>query len=157
QRAAPCKMLLQKISNERNFFMMTRRQALAATAFGAVTLMATPSLLRVLAQPALPPPPPSGPFKLTPLPYPFDALEPHIDAQTMQIHHDRHHGTYVSNLNKAVADQPDLAKKSVEELVRDLASVPEKIRTAVRNHGGGHLNHSLVWQMLKKNNGSKAA
>jgi len=84
------------------------------------------------------------------LPYAFDALEPYIDAQTMQIHHDRHHAAYVDNLNKAVANYPDLAKKPVEELVRDLNSVPEAIRTAVRNHGGGHANHTLYWQIMSK-------
>ena len=92
----------------------------------------------------------SGPFTLAPLPYPHDALEPYIDAQTMQIHHDRHHAAYVDNLNKAVANYPDLAKKSVEDLLRDLNSVPEAIRTAVRNHGGGHFNHTLYWQIMSK-------
>jgi len=93
---------------------------------------------------------PSGPFKLPPLGYAFDALEPHIDAQTMRIHHDKHHAAYVQNLNKAVAGHPDLGKKSVDDLIRDLNSIPEAIRTAVRNQGGGHANHSLFWQTLKK-------
>src|SRR5690242_10793916 len=95
------------------------------------------------------------PFTLPDLPYAFDALEPHIDARTMEIHHDRHHKAYVDNLNKAVADFPDVSKKSVEELVRDLNSVPEKIRTAVRNNGGGDYNHSLFWKMMSKSGGGE--
>jgi len=98
---------------------------------------------------------PSGPFKLPPLGYAFDALEPHIDAQTMRIHHDKHHAAYIQNLNKAVAGHPDLAKKSVEDLIRDLNLIPEAIRAAVRNHGGGHANHSLFWQTLKKGSGEQ--
>lgn len=95
------------------------------------------------------------PFSLPPLPYAFDALEPYIDAQTMQIHHDRHHAAYVNNLNNAIAKHPDLARKSVEELVGGLSSLPEAVRTAVRNNGGGHVNHSLFWQVMKKNPGGK--
>ena len=91
------------------------------------------------------------------LPYAFDALEPHIDAQTMQIHHDKHHAAYVANLNKAVADHPELAAKPVEELIRDLSAIPESIRTAVRNQGGGHANHSLFWQMMKPGGGKPSA
>ena len=86
--------------------------------------------------------------QLPPLPYDFAALEPHIDAQTMQIHHGKHHATYVTNLNAALEKHPDLASKSVEDLVRDLSKVPEDIRTAVRNNGGGHLNHSMFWQIM---------
>ena len=91
--------------------------------------------------------------ELPALPYDFAALEPHIDAQTMQIHHGKHHLAYVTNLNKAVAATPAVAGKSAEALVRDLASVPESVRTVIRNHGGGHVNHALFWQQLKKNNG----
>src|SRR5439155_545630 len=80
-------------------------------------------------------------FELPPLPYPNNALEPHIDAQTMEIHHDRHHGTYVNNLNAALQNSPDLANLSIEELLRNLDRVPEAARTAVRNNGGGHANH----------------
>jgi Fe-Mn family superoxide dismutase len=86
--------------------------------------------------------------QLPPLPYDFAALEPHIDAQTMQIHHGKHHATYVTNLNAALEKHPDLASKSVEDLVRDLSKVPEEIRTVVRNNGGGHLNHSMFWQIM---------
>lgn len=82
------------------------------------------------------------------LPYDFDALEPHIDAQTMQIHHGKHHAAYVTNLNKALDSHADLQAKSIEDLIRDLSSVPEGIRTAVRNNGGGHLNHSMFWQIM---------
>jgi len=89
-------------------------------------------------------------YTLPALPYAFDAMEPYIDARTMEIHHDKHHAAYVTNLNKALADYPDLQKLSVEELLKDLAKVPEKIRTAVRNHGGGHYNHTLFWQSLRK-------
>jgi superoxide dismutase, Fe-Mn family len=92
--------------------------------------------------------PVSGPFKLPPLPYAYDALEPHIDKMTMQIHHDRHHAAYVSNLNAAIAKHPDLASKTAEDLVKDLASLPEDIRTMVQNNAGGHINHSMFWQIM---------
>jgi len=91
--------------------------------------------------------------EVPPLPYSFDALEPHIDAQTMQIHHDKHHAAYVTNLNKALESHPDLQSKSVEDLLRGFNNVPEAIRTAVRNHGGGHANHSLFWQIMGPNGG----
>jgi len=143
--------------------MMTRREALkttvlatAAVAAGlpaakaqqaepAMTLLATPAATAA----------PAGPFTVPPLPYAFDALEPHIDAQTMQIHHDRHHATYVTNLNKAVAGHADLEKKSVEELVAHVSALPEALRIAVQNNGGGHYNHSLFWQMMKKGGGGE--
>ena len=91
-------------------------------------------------------------FTLPPLPYPEDALEPYIDKLTMQIHHDKHHGTYVTNLNKALESAPDLQNKSIEDLLsNNLASIPENIKTAVRNNGGGHANHSLFWKQMKAN------
>ena len=130
--------------------MMTRRQALQTTAV-LVTAAALPSTLLAAAAPAAMP---TGPFKLPPLPYPVDALEPHIDAQTMAIHHSRHHASYIANLNKAVAGHADLEKKSPAELVRDLKEVPEAIRATVRNNGGGHYNHSIFWQMMKKGGGA---
>lgn len=130
---------------------MTRRHALKTTALATAACAALP---RAIAQ-AQPTPAATGPFTLPALPYATDALEPHIDARTMEIHHDKHHGAYVANLNKAVAESPDLAKKSVEDLVKDLNAVPEKIRTAVRNNGGGHFNHSLFWQMMKKDGGGE--
>ncbi len=87
-------------------------------------------------------------FELPALPYPNNALEPHIDEQTMMIHHDRHHNTYVTSLNTALESAPELQSKSLEELISNLDSVPEGIRTAVRNHGGGHYNHSLFWEII---------
>ena len=84
------------------------------------------------------------------LPYDYAALEPHIDAKTMEIHHTKHHQTYVDKLNAALKDHPDLQKKTVDELLKNLNAIPEAIRGAVRNHGGGHANHSLFWQLLKK-------
>ncbi len=93
-------------------------------------------------------------FTLPPLPYPADALEPHIDQKTMEIHHDKHHGAYVNNLNKALESAPDLQKKSIEELLaNNCSAVPESIRTAVRNNGGGHANHSLFWNLLSAKGG----
>jgi len=88
------------------------------------------------------------PYQLPALPYAFDALEPHIDARTMEIHHDKHHATYVAKLNDALATHPDLQGKSVEDLLRGIDQVPEAIRTAVRNHGGGHANHSLFLEVM---------
>lgn len=87
-------------------------------------------------------------FELPPLPYPEDALEPHIDARTMSIHHDKHHAAYTNNLNSALEGQPDLAGKSIEALLGDLNAVPEAIRTAVRNNGGGYANHNLFWEIM---------
>jgi len=92
---------------------------------------------------------------LPPLPYDFAALEPHIDAQTMQIHHGKHHQTYVNNLNAALEKAPELQGKSIDELMRSIDSVPEAIRTAVRNNGGGHWNHSLFWRVMAPNAGGE--
>jgi Fe-Mn family superoxide dismutase len=85
---------------------------------------------------------------LPPLPYPTDALEPHIDKQTMEIHHGKHHAAYVTNLNAALEKHPELQSKSVEDLLRNINTVPEDIRTAVRNNGGGHANHTMFWQIM---------
>lgn len=85
---------------------------------------------------------------LPPLPYPTNALEPHIDAQTMEIHHGKHHNAYVTNLNAALEKAPEHADKSLDDLLRDLNSVPDAVRTAVRNNGGGHWNHSMFWQIM---------
>lgn len=87
-------------------------------------------------------------FELKPLPYPSDALEPHIDVRTMEIHHGKHHATYVTNLNNALKDQPQLASKGLEEILGHLDTVPEAIRVAVRNNGGGHWNHDFFWKLL---------
>ncbi len=97
---------------------------------------------------------PAGPFTLPPLPNAFDVLEPYIDATTMEIHKDKHHQAYVTNLNKAIATHPELGKQPVETLVTNLSSIPEDIRSAVRNNGGGHANHSLFWKTLGKNDGA---
>jgi len=131
--------------------MTTRRQALKRALCASTVLVAAPGgFSRVQAQgAAAAPAAPTGPFKLPPLPYAYDALEPHIDAQTMQIHHDKHHATYVANLNKAVADNAALAARSVEDLVRNLNTVPGPVRDAVRNNAGGHLNHEFFWNLLK--------
>jgi Fe-Mn family superoxide dismutase len=135
--------------------MMTRREAIQKTilATAALSAGAMPAQTQPVAASA--PAAPTGPFKLPPLPYAYDALEPHIDALTMQIHHDKHHAAYVANLNKAVAGHADLESKSVEDLVRGLENVPADIRTAVRNNGGGHLNHSEFWLMMKKGGGGQ--
>jgi superoxide dismutase, Fe-Mn family len=94
------------------------------------------------------------PFSLPDLPYAPDALEPSIDKMTMEIHHGKHHGTYVTNLNKALESAPDLANKSIEELIaNNLSAIPESIRTAVRNNGGGHINHTMFWQIMGPNAG----
>ena len=112
---------------------MTRRTLLEMAAFSAAATAVK------AAEP---------PFTLPKLPYAYDALEPYIDAQTMQIHHDKHHQAYVDNLNKAVASDPALSKLTVEQLLERLDTLPDKVRTAVRNQGGGHANHSLFWQTL---------
>ena len=115
--------------------MMTRREIMTAG-----TLLAIPELASAQN--------PASGFNLPKLPYAFDALEPYIDAQTMQIHHDRHHQAYVDNLNNAVGSDEALAKLSVEELLQRLDTLPAAIRTQVRNQGGGHANHSLFWRTL---------
>lgn len=94
-------------------------------------------------------------FQLPDLPYPYDALEPHIDARTMEIHHSKHHAGYVKNLNKALEGQAELGGKSVEQILADLNAVPEAIRTAVRNNGGGHANHSLFWSIMGPDGGGE--
>ena len=130
--------------------MMTRRQAIKTTALATAAVATLSPTLAQTSAAAL-----FEPYKLPPLPYALDALEPHIDARTMEIHHGKHHKAYVDNLNKALVDTPDLAKKIVDVLLADLNSVPEKIRTSVRNNGGGHFNHSLFWQMMKKGGGGE--
>ena len=96
-------------------------------------------------------------YKLPDLPYAYDALEPHIDEETMKLHHDKHHNTYVENVNKALEGHDDLQNLSIEELVAKLDEVPEDIRTAVRNNGGGHANHSLFWEIMSPNGGGEPA
>src|SRR3954468_3689313 len=94
------------------------------------------------------------PFTLPALPYPADALEPSIDKMTMEIHHGRHHKTYVDNLNKALESAPDLQGKSIEDLLKNLSAIPEAIRPAVRNNGGGHANHTLFWEIMGPGGGT---
>ncbi len=96
----------------------------------------------------------TGPFKLPPLPYDFAALEPSIDAQTMELHHDKHHAAYVKKLNEAVKGHPKVAAMPIEEILAKLAELPEDIRTAVRNNGGGHANHSMFWQIMGNGGGA---
>src|ERR1700747_788055 len=92
-------------------------------------------------------------FEVPPLPYDYNALEPYIDEETMHLHHDKHHAAYVNNLNAALEKHPELQGRSAEDLIRDLSSVPEDIRTAVRNNGGGHVNHTMFWQIMGPNAG----
>jgi superoxide dismutase, Fe-Mn family len=102
-------------------------------------------------------PPPSGPFKLDPLPYPANALEPHIDARTMELHHDRHHAAAVNGLNAALKDYGQVASMRLETMLLRLAELPEEIRTAVRNNGGSHANHAMFWQVMGPNKGGPDA
>jgi len=133
--------------------MMTRRQAIRTGAVAGVALAASPGAMTQGHSAERAVVTADGPFTVPPLPYAYDALEPYIDARTMQIHHDKHHAAYVANLNKALAEAPSLAGKPIESILRDLDAVPEAIRTAVRNNGGGHANHTLFWEHLKKNEG----
>lgn len=133
--------------------MMHRRTVLKALG-AAATLAAThTSLAQTPAAPA--PAPAAGPFTLPSLPYAYDALEPYFDAATMHLHHDKHHAAYVNNLNAVVAAHPELAGKSLDALLADLNAVPETARTAVRNQGGGHANHSFWWPTLSVTGGSE--
>jgi len=131
--------------------MMTRRDALKKSALSALVVSVATLPRSLPAQAAAP----AGPFKLPPLPYAFDALEPHLDAKTMEIHHDRHHQAYVTNLNKALDGHEGWSRRPIDQIIRHLDEVPEGIRVAVRNHGGGHYNHSLFWQMMKKDGGGQ--
>jgi Fe-Mn family superoxide dismutase len=94
-------------------------------------------------------------FELPPLPYPYDALEASIDAKTMEIHHGKHHAAYVNNLNKALESHPDLQELTIEKLIANLGQVPDAARTAVRNNGGGHFNHTMFWSLMKKGGGGE--
>jgi Fe-Mn family superoxide dismutase len=131
--------------------MITRRHALKNIALTTGAVALTSALVRAQAPAAAA----EGVFKLPPLGYDYDALEPFIDAETMKIHHSKHHAAYVSRLNQAVAAAPELGKKTIEDILADLNAVPEAVRTDVRNHGGGHANHALFWQTLKKNENGK--
>ena len=131
--------------------MMTRRDAIRKTVLTSLFALGAPgAVLRTHAQASA-----AGPYSLAPLPYAVDALEPYIDAQTMQIHHDKHHATYVTNLNKSLSKSPEISSKPVEELVSNLKEVPENLRSSVKNSAGGHVNHTLFWSMMKKNGGGQ--
>jgi Fe-Mn family superoxide dismutase len=134
--------------------MMNRRTALKHLGGAASVLLLTETLhadgFPIGQTPAAPPAAATGPFTLPALPYAYDALEPSFDAETMHLHHDKHHQAYVNNLNAAVAAHPELAGKTVEELITNLNTWPEAARTAVRNQGGGHANHSFWWPTLGK-------
>jgi superoxide dismutase, Fe-Mn family len=135
---------MYSVSQNRVLTMFTRRDALKMT-IGSMTAMIVPetsSAARIR----------SG-FALPKLPYAYDALEPHIDAKTMEIHHDRHHQASVDGLNAALKDQPDWLSKPVDEVIQNLSKLPEGIRTTVRNMGGGHYNHTLFWNIMKKDGG----
>jgi len=137
--------------------MMTRREALKAAAFAAAgTAVAAGQIIRSTSKIQHTAAGADGPFTLPELPYPVDALEPHIDARTMEIHHGKHHAGYVANLNRAINEYGEQFRAmTIEDILRDLSRVPEKIRATVRNNGGGHYNHSLFWQMMTKNGGSE--
>ncbi|HQP93091.1 MAG TPA: superoxide dismutase [Thermoanaerobaculia bacterium] len=126
---------------------LTRRQMLTTLGLGTLAVAAAPRLASGQT-PAPPAPAAKEPFTLPPLPYPAAALEPHLDELTMTIHHDRHHQAYVNGLNAAIEKAPELAGRALETLLAGLDQVPEAVRTAVRNHGGGHFNHSLFWTEL---------
>jgi superoxide dismutase, Fe-Mn family len=122
---------------------LTRRKFLAGSAAVAAVALAR----EAHAQTA------SGPFQLPALGYPFNALEPHIDARTMEIHHDRHHAAYVANLNNAVKDHSNIASMPLQDILAKLAEMPEAIRTMLRNNGGGHANHTMFWQIMGSGGG----
>ena len=122
----------------------------AASIAAAVT---APRTVFAQAPAAAPEPVPSGPFTIPPLTYPTNAFEPHIDARTMEIHHDKHHGAYVAALNSFAKDHPQIAEKPVLEVLGDLEAVPESIRTGVRNNLGGHANHTMFWEIMGPNGG----
>lgn len=131
---------------------ITRRKAIKSLGLIAAVSATTP---RALAQAASTASTAPGPFTLPPLPYAFDALEPYIDARTMEIHHDRHHAGYVRKLNAALKGHLALSGKSLDDLLSNLDALPGSVRVAVRNNGGGHANHSLFWQVMKKQGGGE--
>ncbi|HLX69796.1 MAG TPA: superoxide dismutase [Verrucomicrobiae bacterium] len=138
--------------------MMTRRDALKKAAMATVACATTTAFNTAKADLVSPPmtfaTTKGGPFWQAQLPYAYDALEPHIDAETMQLHHDNHHASYVANLNK-ILTEPKLVSWPVDRILRNLNAVPENVRSAVRYYGGGHYNHSIFWKMMKKNGGGE--
>jgi Fe-Mn family superoxide dismutase len=134
--------------------MITRRDAIKNLALTTGAFALAPHLASAQTPAAAAP---EGVFKLPPLGYDYDALEPFIDAETMKIHHDKHHAAYVAKLNVAIAGAPGFEKKTIDEILTNLDAVPEAVRKDIRNQGGGHANHSLFWQTLKKNENGKPA
>lgn len=133
---------MKKLSNNRKLITVTAMSFLTLAALPVMGQNSTAATTTTLAATN------EGPHKLAPLPYPYEALEPVIDVQTMRLHHTKHHNAYVTNLNKAVAGHKNLADKSALDLVKNLDDVPEEIRTAVRNNAGGHVNHTFFWNIL---------
>jgi superoxide dismutase, Fe-Mn family len=133
-------------------FSLSRRRFFGAAASIAAVVNAPRVVLAQATSPA-PAPAPTGPFTLPPLTYPTNAFEPHIDAKTMEIHHDKHHGAYVAALNGFAKDHPQIAEKPIVEVLASLDSVPEAIRTGVRNNLGGHANHTMFWEIMGPNGG----
>lgn len=136
-----------------NMPSITRRGIFRLSLASAVTAFFSDHLLA--AEPPAPASSPSGPYTLPPLPYPYEALEPVIDAETMHLHHDKHHQGYVTNANKLLVGHPELSKLSPEELLLQLENVPEPLRTGLRNNVGGHVNHSLFWKMMSPKGGGE--
>ena len=130
---------------------LTRRH-LFGTIAGAAAVTLVPRIVVAQSAPAAA----AGPFKVEPLAYGFNALEPHIDAKTMQIHHDLHHGAYVNNLNNLAKDNPQIAQMPVQDVLAKIGELPETIRTAVRNNLGGHANHTMFWQIMAPGSGKPA-
>ncbi len=136
-----------RASTEPRIAPLTRRHLLSLVG-GVAAASALGSFVRGARAATPTPSPAAAPFELAPLPYAFDALEPVIDAETMRLHHGKHHAGYVTNLNAALDKAPELKGRPLEKLLAELSAVPESVRTAVRNHGGGHANHTLFWQCL---------
>jgi Fe-Mn family superoxide dismutase len=134
--------------------LMSRRKLMFA-ATGIATATLAPRIAVAQAQTAPAPAPAAGPFTLPPLTYAFNALEPNIDARTMEIHHDRHHGAYVNNLNGIAKDNPQIAQAPIQDVLAKLGDLPEAIRTPVRNNMGGHANHTMFWQIMGAGGGGK--
>lgn len=141
--------------------MLPRRALLKAAVPALASLALLPSFLQGQAAAPVPapaePPGPTGPFTLPPLPYAYDALEPFVDAKTMEIHYTKHHAAYVKNANKALAGHPELQGKGAEELLRTLDTLPEELRAPLRNNLGGHVNHSWFWTWMRKGTGAGPA
>lgn len=131
------------MSLNRRHFLFVLGAGGAATALGTFPRF-------VLAQES-----PQGPFELPPLPYDYNALEPYIDAETMRFHHDKHHAAYTKNLNEAVSKYPELASKSAEDILREIESVPDDVKTTIRNNGGGYVNHKMFWEIMSPDGGGE--